>query len=214
MPLAMMPFLEQSARWPRAGRCILAQFDEESVVVYQAYDPSIAEYALREGRFGGAFSFGRMSWIKPGFLWMMYRSGWGEKEGQRVVLAIRLRRDAFETILNAAVPSTYDPALYSGPEAFQAAIAASSVRLQWDPDHDPQGNKLERRAIQLGLRGDFLRRYATEWILEIQDVSELVREQRRYALNGLYDRLLTPSESVYPVRNPELAAKLGLEGHP
>jgi len=27
------------------------------------------------------------------------------------------------------------------------------VRLQWDPDHSPKGEKLARRAIQLGLKG-------------------------------------------------------------
>ena len=33
--------------WPKAGRHILAQYDEESVVVYQAFCPEIAEYAVR-----------------------------------------------------------------------------------------------------------------------------------------------------------------------
>ena len=33
--------------WPRMGRHILAQYDEDSVVVYQAYCPEIAEYAVR-----------------------------------------------------------------------------------------------------------------------------------------------------------------------
>ncbi len=28
----------------------------------------------------------------------------------------------------------------------------SDVRLQWDPDHKPDGSKETRRAIQLGLR--------------------------------------------------------------
>jgi hypothetical protein len=28
------------------------------------------------------------------------------------------------------------------------------VRLQWDPDHHPNGSPLKRRAIQLGLRND------------------------------------------------------------
>jgi hypothetical protein len=40
-----------------------------------------------------------MSWIKPGFLWMMYRSGWGTKSGQQVVLAVRLPREFFDHLL-------------------------------------------------------------------------------------------------------------------
>jgi hypothetical protein len=34
------------------------------------------------------------------------------------------------------------------------AVAESNVRLQWNPDHNPKGEKVERRAIQLGRRGD------------------------------------------------------------
>jgi hypothetical protein len=36
-----------------------------------------------------------MSWIKPNFLWVMYRSGWGTKAGQELTLALRLRRSFF-----------------------------------------------------------------------------------------------------------------------
>ncbi|MFT5999906.1 MAG: hypothetical protein ACI81P_002365 [Neolewinella sp.] len=31
---------------------------------------------------GPAFSYQRMSWIKPNFLWMMYRCGWAKKQDQ------------------------------------------------------------------------------------------------------------------------------------
>ena len=39
-------YLEQARNWPTAGRHILAQFDETSICVYQAYRPSIAEFAV------------------------------------------------------------------------------------------------------------------------------------------------------------------------
>jgi hypothetical protein len=105
MQLATEPYLEQTARWPQVGRHVLAQFDDESVVVYQAYRPSIGEYAAEHGHFGGPdFSLSRMSWIKPNFLWMMYRCGWASKEGQEVVLAIWIARAAFDEILAQAVP--------------------------------------------------------------------------------------------------------------
>src|SRR5436190_19769305 len=48
-----------------------------------------------------------MSWIKPNFLWMQYRSGWSSKPGQEVTLAIRLQRTAFDSMLAMAVHSTY-----------------------------------------------------------------------------------------------------------
>ena len=36
--------------WPKTGKHILAQYDDETVVVYQAYKPSIAEYAVKNQR--------------------------------------------------------------------------------------------------------------------------------------------------------------------
>jgi hypothetical protein len=94
MALTLERYLDQQARWPTAGRHILARYDEASVVVYQAYRPAIGHYAARHGRFGGEVSLDRMSWIKPNFLWMMYRCGWGTKDGQEVTLAVWLRRAA------------------------------------------------------------------------------------------------------------------------
>lgn len=209
MKLQTEHYKNQTANWPEQGRHILAQYDADSIVVYQAYRPEIGHFAATHGYFGGAFSLNRMSWIKPNFLWMMYRSGWGTKQGQEVILAVRMCRAGFNAILAQAVPSTYWPEQYDTPEQWKATGVASEVRLQWDPDHDPYGEKLERRAIQLGLRGDTLASYAREWIVEIEDVSEFVAEQRSLVETSTLDHLMTPSEAVYPVGH-EVAIRIGL----
>jgi len=174
---------------------VLAQYDDDSVVVYQAYRPSIGRFAAEHGYFGGEFSLSRMSWIKPNFLWMMYRCGWATKEGQEVVLAVWLARAAFDEILSLAVPSTYWDHRYADRAAWQADVARSDVRLQWDPDHGPGGNPVTRRAVQLGLRGRVLARYAKEWIRRIEDITELVREQHARRNTAALE---TPVEHVYP----------------
>jgi hypothetical protein len=189
---------------------ILAQHDEESVVVYQAYNSSIGRYAATHGKFGGDFSFSRMTWIKPNFLWMMYRSGWGKKSDQEITLAIRIRRDAFDQILSLAVPSSFDASLYPTREAWQDQVKKSDVRLQWDPDHDPLGTKQVRRAIQLGLRGVVVQRFSNEWILSITDISDFVREQRKHVETDSLDLLYTPKETVYQPGNSLLCRNLGL----
>lgn len=209
MNLPTEPYPLQKARWPRTGRHILAQFDDESVVVYQAFRPEIGHFAARHGRFGVGFSLGRMSWIKPNFLWMMYRSGWGIKADQEVTLAVRLRRRAFDEILGRAVHSSFVPEVYVTQEGWRRAVAGSGVRLQWDPDHGPSGNPLERRAIQLGLRGDVLAAYTRDWLLGIEDISNFVAEQRANA-RAPHDRLATPREEVYPVADAEVAGRLGI----
>lgn len=205
-------YLIQKNRWQPSGRVILAQYDADSMVVYQSYRPSIGHFAAQHGYFGGDFKRSRMTWIKPNFLWMMYRSGWGTKEGQEVTLAIRIQRAAFDSILAQAVHSTYVPAIYESKQAWREAIQASDVRLQWDPDHSPAGEKLQRRAIQLGLRGEVAIRYSQEWIVDIEDISEFVAEQRQHVIAQNYDALLTPSEYAYEVSNLETAKRLQLSG--
>lgn len=202
------PYLAQSARWPAAGRHILAQFDDSTVVVYQAYRPEIGSYAAAHGRFGASFSLNRMSWIKPNFLWMMYRSGWGSKPDQQVTLAVRLRRTAFDEILRQAVHSSYMPGVYPSEREWKDALARSHVRLQWDPDHHPSGTPLTRRAIQLGLRGDVLKQYAAEWIVAIEDISDFVTVQSRRVAERAWPSLITPREEVYPVGDPAVASRL------
>lgn len=198
MTLPTAPYLQQATGWPQEGQHILAHYNDTSVVVYQAYRPSIGRYAIEHGHFGGPdFSFGRMSWVKPNFLWMMYRSGWGTKEGQEITLGLRLRRAFFETLLDAAVPSSFDPERYATPAEWQDAVAQSEVRLQWDPDHAPSGARLPRRAIQLGLRGNLLRAFATTELLEVIDMTGFVAEQRAHA-QDTHPSLLTPVENVYP----------------
>ncbi len=150
-----------------------------------------------------------MSWIKPNFLWMMYRCGWASKHDQEVVLAVRLRRLAFDEILRMAVHSSFTSQVYETELVWRSAVASSDVRLQWDPDHDPSGAPVERRAIQPGLRGEILVKYAKEWLLGIEDVSEFVRQQSEYARSP-FDRLITPREGVYTVFDPEVAARLGM----
>lgn len=204
-------YLVQKARWPKSGRHILAQYDDETVVVYQAYRPSIGEPAAANGAFGEGFSLTRMSWVKPNFLWMMFRSGWASKEGQEVVLAITLRRAGFDAILAAAVHSTYTPEVYGDQATWQRAVRTSDVRLQWDPDHSPSGGKVERRAIQLGLSGRALERYTREWIVGIEDVTPFVKAQHRHVVDDALDRLETPREEVYPVADRAVAAKLGVD---
>lgn len=206
------PHSEALSHWPASGRHILAQFDATTIVVYQAFRPSIAAFAVREGRFGGDFRLGRMSWVKPNFLWMMYRSGWATKPGQERVLAVRLPRAFFDDLLRRAVPSQFDAERFATHEAWKEAVRGSDVRLQWDPDHDPAGRPLERRAIQLGLRGETLRRYAKDEPVAITDVTEFVAAERPRA-RAEPGQLRVPVERVY-VPGDIVEGVFGRDGSP
>lgn len=210
MGLVTEAYPEQVKVWPNEGRHILAQYDDDTILVYQAYRPPIGRYAAEHGTFGGDFSYSRMSWVKPNFLWMMYRSGWGIKEGQEVTLALRLRRAFFDALLAQAVPSTWDRDQFATEEEWSRAVGRSAVRLQWDPDHHPSGAKLERRAIQLGLRGEVLEAFGRRELVEVMDVSEFVAEQRARLSSEGVSALVTPRERVYRPADLAVAARLGL----
>ena len=149
-----------------------------------------------------------MSWIKPNFLWMMYRSGWGTKPGQEVTLAVTLRRDFFDSLLMRAVPSSYTD-LYACRDDWKRAIGQSDVRLQWDPDRDPTGAPLARRAIQVGLRRKALAGWNGDDLVAVRDISPFVAAQRQNAVESRAD-LFVPAERAYPIEDPVIRKRIGL----
>mgnify|MGYP006308371405 CR=1 FL=1 len=76
MDIPVEPYSKREGVLPPDGRHIIACYTEKHILVYQAYNRRIGEYAVKNGYLNGEeFNLHRMSWIKPGFLWMMYRSG-------------------------------------------------------------------------------------------------------------------------------------------
>lgn len=211
MNLEIKKYTDQIQEWPIKGYHIMAQYDNEKIIVYQSYRKEIGHFAVENQFFGGAFSLDRMTWIKPNFLWMMYRNGWGTKEGQEVTLAIHLKMQAFENYLTNAVYSVFREELNLDKEEWQETIKTSSVRLQWDPDHDPYGKKLNRKAIQIGLRNEFIRSFAKQDILKIENISDFVSEQHEILNAGQIDALMIPLEKPLIFRDKILNKKLQIE---
>lgn len=213
--LKLKLYTEQNTQWPQRGRIILCQETATSVVVYQSYKPSIGHYAASHQKFTGCpdFSLTRMSWIKTNFLWMMYRNGWGTKKDQEVVLAIHLEKSAFHEMLRLAVPSSFKPTdPFESKEAYEKAKLASEVRLQWDPDHDPFGKPVVRRAIQLGIRGEFLQRFACGEVIErIEDITEFVKEQREFVNANRLEELIIPEENVYVIEDESIRRQVNVD---
>ncbi|MDJ0363942.1 DUF4291 domain-containing protein [Hymenobacter sp. H14-R3] len=196
---------------PVDGQHIVAHHTEKQVVVYQAYNSAIARFAVENQYLGGpSFSYGRMSWIKPNFLWMMYRCGWASKENQERVLALWLDKAAFEEILSQAVFSNFMAGNYESEETWKRELATKNVRLQWDPDHSPYGDKLIRRALQLGLKNEALEQFGKYQVTRIEDVTGFVQQQKIHVANRQLEHLHIPQERVYLVSNATLAQKIGI----
>ena len=178
---------------------IRAVYTDETIRVYQAYNKTIAEEAVKNGTFGTHFSMSRMTWIKPSFLWMMYRCGWAEKENQEHVLAIDIKRSGFDRAVNSAIISTFSEELGISKEEWQRQVKESDIRVQWDPEKDIYGNNLPYRSLQLGLRGNVVKEYVNDWIVNVTDITDYVHELNTLRNNheNIIERL--PKEEVYKI---------------
>lgn len=183
---------------------IRAMYNECTIRVYQAYNKVIADEAVKKGTFGNSFKLDRMTWIKPSFLWMMYRCGWGTKENQECVLAIDIKREAFEFIVQNAIISTYSNDMNMSYEEWKEQIKKSDIRCQWDPERDLFGNPLPYRSIQLGLRGKAVQKYIDEWILNITDITDYVKELNEQRIRGMDITNLLPKEQSYIINRKDI----------
>jgi hypothetical protein len=178
-------------------KAIRAVYDEQTIRVYQAYNACIAEEAVRLGTFGSRFKLTRMTWIKPSFLWMMYRSGWALKENQEHILAIDMKREAFDFLVQNAVISSYSENSGISFQEWKKKIQTSEIRVQFDPERDIYGNPLEYRSIQIGIRGETLKKFVSDWIVNIQDITDYVAELRIKKEAGENLSSLLPEEKLY-----------------
>lgn len=173
-----------------------ASYDEEGVYFYQAYNDEIANYALQLQTLGGPFwNPNRMTWIKPSFAWMLYRSGYGSKDAnQKRVLKIKLCHEALAELLTGSVMGR--------------GKRGADTYVQWDPERDIRkvelgsNGSLEpakvedvfNRAIQIGFAREASVQY-TKNILSIQDVTELAKEVHE-AHQALYNGDLNAMDSL------------------
>ena len=192
-------------------RQIRARRTDRGLIVYQAYGDAIADAALAAQTFVAPFSFGRMTWIKPSFLWMAGRSGWASKPGQERVLAIEITDAGFWWALEHACLSHLDTGVHASEEAWREALATCPVRVQWDPERTVRMEHEAFRSIQIGLRGDAVRRYVDDWIVSITDVTDLQRSIGALAADGRIDEALAalPMETAVDPPRPIPAIRLG-----
>lgn len=190
-------------------RQIRAVYDDTTIRVYQAYSDVIADSALKHQTFvSPPFKMERMTWIKPSFLWMMYRAGWGNKdEGQKRILAIDITRDGFEWALAHSCPS--HPETGMSADEWEQLKSSSPVRIQWDPERDLFLQPLPHRAIQIGLSKDAVRLYVEEWIQRITDVTPLAHMVHSMVEEGRTDaaKSALPHEAIYKTETSKTISK-------
>jgi hypothetical protein len=185
-------------------RQVRADFDGDTIRVYQAYPAAIADAALAAGRFVAPFSFTRMTWIKPSLRWLVHRSNWARKPGQERVLAVRVTRAGWEQALSRAVLTAPEPAIHGSAAAWSAVFEQADVHVQWDPERTLRGAALNQYSIQVGIGRALIRTYAEEWVVGLTDLTPTVHRMAALVRAGRHadaQRLLPP-ERPYPLPSP------------
>ena len=165
---------------------IRANYDNKTIVMYQAYNDAIADAAMEAQRFVAPFSMRRMTWIKPSFRWLMHRSNWGKKSGQTRTLAVHIYRDVWEEALSQGVLTHPEPSIHGSREAWHEAF---------------EGGALDHYSIQVGLTRHLIEEFASNWIARIEDLSPQVAKMEKMR-QGKHKKHLSrhlPSERVYPL---------------
>jgi hypothetical protein len=190
---------------------IRATFDKDTIIVYQAFDPAIAIPAIKHQKLMPPFSYDRMTWIKPSFLWLMYRSEWAQKAGMESVLQIRISRKYWDKALSEAVLTTPDSHVYPDAKEWRKLLDSAKVRVQWDPERDIHNNRLPFRSIQVGITDKLAEEYAKKWIVEIVDITPVVKKIHQFLLQGNPQGAneLLPKEAVYPT-SESIRRRLGM----
>ena len=189
---------------------IFAQYDRQCIRVYQAHRTIIAKEAIALQTFGKNFNINRMTWIKPSFLWLMYRSNWGTKKNQECILAIDIYQSKCNEILQKAVLTSPDSIIYTGAQ-WEKAFDETTVYCQWDPDRNINGNAINRAAIQIGLKGNTLRDFLDVGIRRIEDLTPFVRKWNEQRKNGKLDSKNLPVEKLYPIKDKEIRNRLNMK---
>ncbi|PZG23809.1 DUF4291 domain-containing protein [Micromonospora craterilacus] len=182
-------------------RQVRARYSADTITVYQAYPPQIALPAVSAGRFVAPFKRDRMTWIKPSFLWMMYRCGWATKPGQERVLSIDITREGFEWALARACLSHYDRDLHGDKTTWTRQLKTRPVRVQWDPERSLRMHALPHRSLQVGLSAGAVDRYVDDWIVAVEDITPTVQRARDLLRRGDEQAAAAqlPLEHAYPL---------------
>jgi len=151
-------------------REIRADFDRDTIVVYQAYSHAIADAALEGANdFVAPYSFPPNDVDQSRrFWWLMHRSNWGQKK----------RAGADPCGANQTI-GLGEGALARRPHVFRACRFSVALR-EWgrsvprcegasamDPERSLRGGSLPSSSVQVGLSRHVIEEYVADWVVEI-----------------------------------------------
>jgi hypothetical protein len=179
---------------------IRANYDRDTIVMYQAYSDAIADPAIRDQKFQAPFSFTRMTWIKPSFFWLMHRSNWGKKPNQTRILAVHIKRSCWEKALSSGVLTSPENHIHGSGSKWDGLFNKAKVHVQWDTERSQKGAALTHFSIQVGLSRHIIQEFVDDWVVKIEEFTAQVHKLNKLRITGdkNFAKYL-PSEKMYPV---------------
>jgi Domain of unknown function (DUF4291) len=144
--------------------------------------------------------------------WLRVRIAAGESASHRLVLSPASvetgqwwRGQVSLKLARWYVPSSslshFDRTRDADRQAWSRRLKVSPVRVQWDPERSLRLRALPHRSLQVGLSGEAVDRYITDWTVALTDVTPSVRAIHDLVRAGddQAASALLPSERPYPL---------------
>ncbi|KAK4663518.1 hypothetical protein QC763_609090 [Podospora pseudopauciseta] len=202
---------------PTPYKQIRALHTPRTITLYQAYNHPIASAAVSAQSLTASplFKTTRMTWIKPSWAWMLYRSGYSFKDAnQSRILALTMSHEDFLWLLSQGVVSHRSPE----EKGDQGGKKLGGVRIQWDPERDVKMERLGYRSIQIGIPGGEVCERWVGMVKKIEDVTDKARELKRViderpevTVGVLKEMGLVPEEKVFEIEDEEVRKRLGMD---
>lgn len=152
----------------------------EYIVFYLVNEKSTATSIIEsQDREKPDYSDLKANLLQLSFLSIMHDYNSRGKENQESVLAVWIKKEAFEEILQKVTPN-------------------------WNSDYDYFGKELERQTIQLDLKEEDFEKLIKEKIDFVYDVSDFIKEQKQYINQNQIEKLMIPKERIVDFETPDL----------
>lgn len=164
-------------------------------VVFQAFSP---EY-IGSNAFTDSIKLTRMSWLKTSLLWTLFRSDWGRKKGQEVVIEVSTPPGYLAGLEERAVPTKESN---KEDEVIRQVDPDRAIIGRWWSDTDEYWVKA-RRTSHLGIRGEEFREYVFDIVPgNLRDITDIVqnieKERPVHPTSVLYEVLsYTPVPKIF-----------------
>lgn len=172
-------------------RELIASFGDECVVAYQAFDARMAADVLGRRGLAGRWRYDRHTRLQLPWSFVADRYAFGDRLDRPCIVAIAIARAGFDALVTAALNAEWDEQLYKTKGSWRLATRFAPVLVEWVGP-----------TPRLVVHGPLVRQLATEWVVDLRDVTADFQAIRAGTAQP-------PVEREYPLAT-DVAQRIGL----